>query len=73
MTTRESRTRPASTHLVELTLNEIMSRHPKAIPVLAHFGLHTCCGGAQTLLEATRRHGLDPVDVLLQLEETVTP
>jgi iron-sulfur cluster repair protein YtfE (RIC family) len=73
MKTTESRREPASTHLLELTLNEITSRHPKAIPVLTEFGFDTCCGGAKTLLEVTRRHGIDPVDVLLRLEEAVTP
>jgi len=47
------------------TLNQIITSHPEALPVLHEFGLDTCCGGALPLEEAARRHGLE-LDALLR-------
>lgn len=69
MKTAEPRGGSTSLPLLELTLNEIMARHPEAMPVLSAFGLDTCCGGAKTLREVTQRHEIDPGEVLRRLEE----
>ncbi len=50
-----------------LTLNEIVSRHPEALPILHRYGLDTCCGGAKPLAEVAERHGFDPKDILEKL------
>ncbi|MCZ7568245.1 MAG: DUF542 domain-containing protein [Ardenticatenaceae bacterium] len=47
------------------TLNEIVARHPQALPVLRRFGLDTCCGGSLPLQTAVQHHGL-------ALDEVVT-
>lgn len=46
------------------TLNEIVLRAPGALPVLQHYGMDTCCGGALPLETAAQHHGLDPYEVL---------
>lgn len=47
-----------------LTLNELVAHYPAALPVLSHFGLDTCCGGALPLQTAAAHHALD-LDTLL--------
>jgi iron-sulfur cluster repair protein YtfE (RIC family) len=51
----------------DLTLNEIMARRPEAARILLEFGFDTCCGGSQTLLEASPGCGIDPEVVLRRL------
>ena len=41
------------------TLNELIALDPGVLPILNAHGLDTCCGGARTLREAARLHGLD--------------
>ena len=50
------------------TVNEIVQRHPEAVSVLLSFGIDTCCGGALSLEEAARRHGVVPQTVLQAIE-----
>jgi len=51
----------------DLTLNEIVTRQPEAAGILLELGFDTCCGGAQTLLEASRRCGVNPAVALRRL------
>jgi hypothetical protein len=53
---------------IDLTLNEILARHPDAGLVLNPLGFDTCCGGARTLGEAAQALGLDPAEILERLE-----
>lgn len=48
----------------QMTVAEILKRHPESRPVLARFGLDACCGGAHPLEFACRAHHL-PVDEVL--------
>ncbi|HWQ14918.1 MAG TPA: DUF542 domain-containing protein [Roseiflexaceae bacterium] len=50
------------------TLNEIVARAPRALEVLQHYGLDTCCGGALSLETAAQHHGLDVREVLAALQ-----
>ena len=60
---------PASTNrLLSMTLNEVIREDPEAVRVFGRLGMDACCGGSLTLEEACRRHGLDPGDVLRELE-----
>lgn len=43
----------------ELTLNELVAADPRVLPILSAHGLDTCCGGAHTLSDAARLHGLN--------------
>jgi len=49
------------------TLNAVVARYANALPVLTRHGLDTCCGGAHTLREAARLHGLDLGELLAEL------
>jgi iron-sulfur cluster repair protein YtfE (RIC family) len=51
----------------EDTLNLIVARYPQALPVLQHYGLDTCCGGALPLHTAAQHHGLDLSEVVAAL------
>jgi iron-sulfur cluster repair protein YtfE (RIC family) len=51
------------------TLNEIVQRHPEALPVLHRYGFDTCCGGALPLEEVARRHGVELEPLLRELRE----
>jgi uncharacterized protein DUF1858/uncharacterized protein DUF542/NnrS protein len=54
-----------------LTVAEIVRLHPAAAPILARFGLDTCCGGSHPLEFACRAHKVDLAEVLRALEATV--
>jgi len=56
-----------------LTVAEIVAQHPAAAPVLARFGLDTCCGGKHPLEHACRAHRLDLDEVLRALEAALAP
>ena len=47
-----------------LSVNETIRRHPEALLVLNHFGVDTCCGGAESLEEAARASGV-PLETLI--------
>ena len=47
---------------------EIVNEHPAAGPVLARFGLDTCCGGKHPLEMAARAHKVDLAEVLRAIE-----
>ena len=49
------------------TLNELIALDPRFLPILNAHGLDTCCGGAHTLREAARLHGLDLVKLQTSL------
>lgn len=52
-----------------MTLNEIVSRHPTALPIFHKHGMDTCCGGAKPLAEVAQRHGLDLEGLMRELRE----
>ena len=47
---------------------EIVNEHPAAGPVLAGFGLDTCCGGKHPLEMAARAHKVDLAEVLRAID-----
>ncbi|HET8945700.1 MAG TPA: DUF542 domain-containing protein [Candidatus Polarisedimenticolia bacterium] len=47
---------------------EIVGEHPAAGPVLARFGLDTCCGGKHPLEMACRAHHVDLAEVLRAID-----
>ena len=57
----------------DLTLNQIVALHPKALPVLHRFGLDSCCGGGHPLRFAVERHGLSLEAVLSELSSALSP
>lgn len=56
------------------TLADLAARLPAASRVFRRHGLDYCCGGQRSVAEACSRRGLDPHDILAELEqETVRP
>jgi regulator of cell morphogenesis and NO signaling len=53
------------------TLNDIVMRYPKALPILDAYGLDTCCGGGISLRETASRHGLSLDAIMKSLEEAL--
>jgi uncharacterized protein (DUF2249 family) len=49
------------------TLNELVARAPETLPVLQHYGLDTCCGGALPLATAAQHHNLELAGLLTAL------
>jgi regulator of cell morphogenesis and NO signaling len=54
-----------------MTVNEIIARHPKTMPVFNELGVDTCCGGGASIEEAACRDGLDADSVLAALQKAV--
>lgn len=53
------------------TINELVARAPQLLPVLQHFGIDTCCGGALPLATVADHHGLDCGELLAVLQEAL--
>ena len=52
-----------------MTVNEIITLHPEAVAVFQRHGIDSCCGGGLPLTEAARRHRLDFIALLAELEQ----
>jgi regulator of cell morphogenesis and NO signaling len=55
---------------IELTLGELVTANPGAGNVFYRHGLDFCCGGKQSLKEACATEGLDPEEVLNEIDES---
>lgn len=55
----------------ETTVADVVTTHPECASVLQSHRIDFCCKGELSLDEACRRRGLDPADVLAELERTV--
>jgi regulator of cell morphogenesis and NO signaling len=53
---------------LEQRLGALVAERPAVTVALECLGLDYCCGGGQTLSEASRRRGLDPATVAVVLE-----
>jgi iron-sulfur cluster repair protein YtfE (RIC family) len=51
-----------------MTVNEAVRLFPATVSVFAAAGIDSCCGGALPIAEAARRHGIEPDQLLRQLE-----
>jgi regulator of cell morphogenesis and NO signaling len=47
-----------------LTIHEILAQYPRTAGIFERFGIHSCCGGNASLVEAAHRDGAD-VDALV--------
>lgn len=52
----------------EMTVNEIITQHPETMAVFRKHGIDSCCGGALTLAEVARKHRIDFIVLLAELE-----
>lgn len=55
----------------EMTLNEITTRWPRTLGILSRYGLDTCCGGARPVKESAEKHGVDPDELIRELNEAL--
>lgn len=54
--------------LAEMTVDDIMARHPATMPVFNAFGVDSCCGAHSTVHEAAVRDGVNEVALIAALE-----
>jgi iron-sulfur cluster repair protein YtfE (RIC family) len=66
-----SRTDTQATSLGDMQLRQIVEMYPASMRVLDTYGMDMCCGGAHTLAEASRLHGLDPDCVIAEVQDTI--
>ena len=52
----------------DMTVNEIITQHPETVAVFGKHGIDSCCGGALTLAEVARKHRIDFIALLAELE-----
>lgn len=50
---------------LDLSVAEVVRRHPHTLPVLSRLGLDACCGGAESVRHAAEHNGV-PLDRLLE-------
>lgn len=55
----------------ETTVRELVGRYSRTRPVFEEHGIDYCCGGTQTLAEASRKHGLDLEELVVALERAL--
>ena len=53
----------------DMTVNQIIHEHPETVAVFRRLGIDTCCGGALPLAEAARKHRVDFIVLLADLEQ----
>lgn len=55
------------------TVGELAATRPASTRVFFRRGIDFCCGGGKTLEEACRRRGLDPQEVLREIQKELAP
>jgi iron-sulfur cluster repair protein YtfE (RIC family) len=53
----------------EMTVNEIIAQRPQTLAVFNSHRIDSCCGGGLALAEVARRHRLDFIALLAELEQ----
>jgi iron-sulfur cluster repair protein YtfE (RIC family) len=53
----------------EMTVNEIITKYPATVSVFSRHGIDSCCGGALPLSEVARKHRLEFIALLAELEQ----
>jgi regulator of cell morphogenesis and NO signaling len=56
---------------LELTVNEVIARHPATVEVFNRFDIDSCCGGAVPVRAAVERDGADLAQVTAALQAAV--
>ena len=55
----------------QLTVDDLMARHPTTMPVFNAFGVDSCCGAHSTVHEAAARDGVDEAALIAALERAI--
>ena len=53
----------------DMTINEIITMYPETVSIFNRHGIDSCCGGALPLAEVARKHRLDFIALLAELEQ----
>ena len=53
----------------DTSVREIVTHDFRAAAVFEHFGIDFCCGGRRTLAEACRARNVNPLDVLIEVNQ----
>ncbi|TAK37040.1 MAG: hemerythrin [Chloroflexota bacterium] len=56
-----------STITPEMTIDEVIQKHPKAQTVFTRYGVDTCCGGFRQLKDGVKVSGANLEQVLAEL------
>jgi iron-sulfur cluster repair protein YtfE (RIC family) len=51
-----------------MTVNEIIAEHPHTVAVFKRMGIDACCGGALPIAEVARKHRLNFLELIAELE-----
>lgn len=62
-----STTTPDS-EILRRTVNQVILDRPATVEVFHRHGIDACCGGELPVGEAAERHGIDPAELLRELE-----
>jgi len=54
-----------------VTVDQMVARHPETMRVFNRFGLDTCCGGGAPIADAARRDGADLAELMQALREAL--
>jgi iron-sulfur cluster repair protein YtfE (RIC family) len=54
-----------------ITVNEAVHLFPATLPVFQRQGIDSCCGGAHSLQEVARKHGMEVEALLKELRSAV--
>ena len=52
----------------DMVINDVIHRYPWTLPVFHRLEVDSCCGGARTIAEMVKAHGLKLDEVLTELE-----
>ena len=52
-----------------MTINEIITLYPETVTLFNRHGFDSCCGGALPLAEVARKHRLNFIALLAELEQ----
>jgi iron-sulfur cluster repair protein YtfE (RIC family) len=55
----------------DMTVNEIVNKYPRSLPVFKAFGIDTCCGGAHPLGVVIARHHLQDAQIVEALRDVL--
>ena len=52
---------PTISDIGMMRVNDVVQQYPTTLRLFQAYGIDACCGGALSVPEAARRHGIDPL------------
>jgi regulator of cell morphogenesis and NO signaling len=53
----------------EMSINQVISKHPETVGVFNRYNIDSCCGGYETLENAAKNKGIDIAKLIEALEK----